>query len=345
MIEDPINDVDCLSKVTDAAMDASETEEVRDLASRFDSTRELAGWIRTLPQRNDAGDPDEGPKVSCDVPQRLRIPADDPNCVERAALFLAAGELIDPTAERQVATIDTPIGRHTFPVEDGRPIKLDPRVPRNALEAGLFRMSQLDAFEVSPFEAFEWAATIAAEPASRYHEGRERIRNAHVAFQQLLRGRQLPRNGIDDMTWALTVAEQAARAFGIRGMEIVRLGVTTLRHALRPTAARAPRNLSIRLGGFGIVPDAGTLSSLGRVGGRLGWEVGTAVLRAKLGSLGVALPVIKAVERELNREGLTLGGRAKPGPIPGSLGALTTEAMTKKTTPNAKAKAKAKPAK
>ncbi len=53
-----------------------------------------------------------------DVSQRVRIPAANPNCVERSALYLAAGEIIDPRPLRQLATIHTPIGPHTFPVEE-----------------------------------------------------------------------------------------------------------------------------------------------------------------------------------------------------------------------------------
>jgi len=333
MIADPINDVACLTKVTDLAVDAIDTEAVRNIAACHGSTRALAAWIRTLPQRNDLGEPSDGPKVDCDVPQRVRIPADTPNCVERSALFLAAGELIDPTAVRQLATIDTPIGRHTFPVEDDRPIKLDPRVPRNALEAGLFRMSEPDSFDLSPDEAFRWVSTIAAEPAARYRNGPARIRNAHAAFRKLLLRRPLPRNGIDDMTWALSVAEQAAQMFGVRGLEIVRLGATTLRHALRP--APAPRNLSIRVGGFRVSPDLGTLGNLAKVGGRIGWNIGGAVVRAKLEQLGIGQPVIREVERELNREGLSLGTLAKPPPMPGTLAALTTDAIVKKRAANA----------
>ena len=118
VIGNPINDVTCLARITDAAAEAVDTDPVRNLAMRFESMPELAAWIRSLPQRNDMGDPDDGPRVACpDVSQRVRIPAADPNCVERSALYLAAGEIIDPRPLRQLATIHTPIGPHTFPVE------------------------------------------------------------------------------------------------------------------------------------------------------------------------------------------------------------------------------------
>ena len=50
--------------------------------------------------------------------------------------------MIDPHPVRQLATLDTPVGLHTFPVENGAPVILDPRVPRNALEGGIYLHSQ-----------------------------------------------------------------------------------------------------------------------------------------------------------------------------------------------------------
>src|SRR5258707_500866 len=60
-----------------------------ELAAKSSTTAALADWIRSLPQRDDHGDKADGPKVDeCRPPQRLRLPAPDPNCVERAALYL-----------------------------------------------------------------------------------------------------------------------------------------------------------------------------------------------------------------------------------------------------------------
>ena len=78
MIGDPLNDIDCLELVTAQAESATESAAVRELAQRFGRTRNLARWIRKLPQKNDDGKSTEGPRVACDVPQRLRLPADDP---------------------------------------------------------------------------------------------------------------------------------------------------------------------------------------------------------------------------------------------------------------------------
>jgi len=49
--------------------------------------------------------------------------------------------------------------------------------------------------------------------------------------------------------------------------------------------------------------------------------------KLKLHSAGVSQPMIAAFERELNREGLTLGALAKPAPMAGSLDAMTPQAL------------------
>ena len=75
----------------------------------------LAARASPARRHRHAGD---GPKVdACAPPRRLRLPAADPNRVERAALYLALGEFLAPEPPSRLATIDTPGGRHTLPVE------------------------------------------------------------------------------------------------------------------------------------------------------------------------------------------------------------------------------------
>ena len=120
MIGLPFNDLRCLGSITEviAELVKHEDEVLAEIAAKHTTTASLAAWIRTLPQRDDQGEPEDGPKVDvCEPPQRLRIPAPDPNCLERAALYVSVAELIDAEPVRQLATLDTPIGLHTFPIE------------------------------------------------------------------------------------------------------------------------------------------------------------------------------------------------------------------------------------
>lgn len=233
MIVAPLNDVECLSELSHVADEGTRRASVSEIAARFATPAELARWIRSLPQRNDGGDPRDGPRIACDVSQRARVPAKDPNCVERSLLYLAAAELLDPRPRRALATISTPLGRHTFPVEEGRPVVLDPVVSRNALAAGLYLMqaSPQDPMPAAhPAEILSWMAEIAEEPAYRHSgaEGVARVRQAHRALGALLEGTRLPQSAHRNLRAFLAHAERAAPLFGRSGQE----GVAWIRQAL-----------------------------------------------------------------------------------------------------------------
>lgn len=83
MIASPHNDHQCLLPATEQVIAevAARTPALLELAERFDDTDELAAWFRTLPQRDDDGDPADGPKVAaCRPPQRLNFENPLPNC-------------------------------------------------------------------------------------------------------------------------------------------------------------------------------------------------------------------------------------------------------------------------
>jgi len=136
VIGQPHNDHQCLGAITDqvATLVDDRDPALVAIAEAHEDPEALADWIRSLPQRDDDGSPCDGPKVdACRPPQRLRIPADDPNCVERSAIYLGAAELLDPVPVRRLATVETPGGLHTFPTEDDVPVILDPTHSRNAI--------------------------------------------------------------------------------------------------------------------------------------------------------------------------------------------------------------------
>ncbi len=335
MIGAPVNDLTCLGEITAevAALVERRAPKLVELAAEYGSTEALAAWIRSLPQRDDNGDPDEGPKVDgCDPPQRLRIPAPDPNCVERSCLHMAVAELIDPGPVRQLATITTPVGRHTFLVENGDPVILDPAVPRNALEAGLYQMTDRHV-GLTPEEQVDWIAGIAEEPARGFRNGARRVRHARDAMRRLLRGMPLAPRLVPDVVFTLVLAEREAHLFGARGVAVQRAVMATLdaAHLAYASKAHGYRNrASVRIGRTEIRPiDLGTLGSVARVAGRVGVRVGAVAAQAALGKLGVTPELIAEVEHELNRDGLSLGPLARAsedrrlfGPVMGSLAAV-----------------------
>jgi hypothetical protein len=339
VIGKPHNDGACLGAITAevASMVERREPELVAIADEKGSVDALARWIRALPQRDDTGLPCDGPKVdACRPPQRLRVPADDPNCVERSALYVAVAELIDPTAVRRLATVDTPGGLHTFPTENGEPVILDPLQSRNCLRAGLFRARRRrngsKVAALSPTEAVDWLAELAAEPAARFTGGPRRVRNGHRALRGVLVGRPLCLVEVQDVAFLLALADREARAYGAPGPRVVKTTASAVERLDQLAAERwleraAPRNAGFKLGPLTIKPPTAVLGALARVGGRLGYQVGVEALRAKLSALGVGAPFIKSIERELNHEGLSLGALAVAAPMSGTLGAMVPQAL------------------
>jgi len=342
VIGKPHNDHECLGAVTDAVIERVEARDpaLVSLAEQFHNTDDLAAWFRTLPQRDDEGAPGDGPKVAaCRPPQRLRFDAPDPNCLERSATFSGAAELIDPQAVYRLATVETPNGLHTYPTRDGEPVILDPRQSRNALRAGLYhacRNASAGPVALTPTQAVDWIAELAMEPAERLPHGPRRVDNGHRATRAVLIGRPLCIADVKDVALMLALAEREARLWGAMGPRIVHTTAHAIDRLDRLAADRwlaersAPRNagpFSFRVGGHTIGPDVPLIGALAKVGGRLAGNVGLEALKIKLAMMGITPPVLNTVERELKREGLSLGPLASPPAILGSLSAMTPEAL------------------
>lgn len=341
MIARPHNDHECLGAVTHEVIERVEARDpaLVTLAEQFNDTDDLAAWFRTLPQRDDEGVPCDGPKVTaCRPIQRLRFDAPDPNCFERAARWTGAAELIDPEPIYRLATAETPNGLHTYPTRDGKAVVLDPRQTRNALQAGLYhacRNANAGPVALTPTQAVDWIAELAMEPAERLPNGPRRINNGHRAIRAVMIGRPLCIADVKDVALLLALAEREARLWGPMGPRIVHTTAHAVDRLDRLAADRwlakqsAPRNapLSIRVGNRTISPDIPLLGAIARIGGRLAGNVGLEALKLKLATMGITPPVLSTVERELQREGLSLGPLATPPPILGSLSAMTPEAL------------------
>lgn len=341
MIAAPHNDRACLDAITGHVIDMVELEDpmLVAIAEQHDSPETLASWIRSLPQRDDTGLPDDGPRVAaCHPPQRLRIAAEDPNCVERAATYLGAAEFLDPEPVRRLATVDTASGPHTFPTEDGEPVVLDPMQSRNALLAGVFRAEQARngnaPVAFTPAEAVDWIADLAAEPAARFVGGARRVQNGHRAIRAVLIGQPLCIADVRDVGFLLALAARESGLYGPAGRKVVETTARAVDRLDRLAAQRwisetetAPRNaFEFKIGGLRIKPDMKLLSSLGKVGGRIGAKVGLEALRVKLAAMGITGPLLESVEQEMKKEGLSLGALAKPSPM-GTLASLTPQGL------------------
>lgn len=332
MIGLPLNDYACLGPATELVAELVRTRDpvLVAKARELGTTAAIAPYIRSKPQRDDTGDPADGPRVSeCEPSQRLRIPADDPNCFERVFEAMALWALLDPKAHLQVATIRTPAGPHTMLVVDGKPVVLDPNVPRNALEAGLFQIEGT-APSMTPEEQIDWIAGIAEEPASFHRNGLRRVSNARRAMHGALGGRPVAPKELPDVAFVLTLAEREARLFGARGVAVHRavqsaLGAAELAAHARPTSGTRNARRGFRIGRYRVRPDWGTLGAVARASGRVGARAAAVAAQTALARYGVPPALLDEIERELNREGLSLGPLArasKDQPVFGSLVAL-----------------------
>jgi hypothetical protein len=363
MIAPPVNDEDCLEPISDVVQQVIESNDpaVLALVHQYPTTEAFAEYIRSLPQRDDLGHPDDGPKVrACRPPQRLRIPAPDPNCVERSALWLVGAEILDPRPVRQLVTIETPWGMHTMPAEQNRAVILDPQLPRNAVCGALFAAFPA-RFPMTITEGADWLTTIAVRRA--HVDGTlDRVHNGREAMHSILARYIVSAQDLEDVSYTLQLAREEAPRWGARAPALVEEIIAALRsrvprrvgagepsrcpdleprgyaHQRTPMCGQrggeidAPRNLSLRIGGMNLVPDKALLGALAKIGIRYGAAAAAPVVMAKL---GIPIAALGIIEGELNREGKSLGSvfGSAAKPLFPSLGTLPSIRNASPTVP------------
>lgn len=194
---------------------------------------------------------------------------------------------------------------------------------------------------LTPEQAVDWLAELAMAPAERFRDGCRRVRNGHQAMRGVLVFRPICVADVRDVALLLALAEREAQRYGMPGLRIVHSTARAIDAldriaAERWMAERSSGNASdtrnrnpfeLRFGDYTMSPNIPLLGSLARIGGRIAGNVGLEALKLKLATLGVTPPVLNSLERELNREGLSLGPLATPPSMLGSLSAMTPEAL------------------
>jgi len=329
MIGTPFNDVPCLGAISEigATMVAEQNPVLLELARQHPTIPKLIDYLRSLPQRDDVADPEDGPRVhECIPDQRVRIAEElfdseegpDPNCVERAIVFVSVAELIAPQHTYQLATVDTPIGLHTFPLMDGKAIVLDPRVTQDCLNCGV-ALNTPGPVGIEPRNAIAWVVDMATQDLGQLRNGPSQLYLGKNAIRRLIDEGEVPaRREVDAMGFLFALAERAAGRYGARAIGIVRTVTRALADVLDAVLAR--RNAHINLGGLKFdTPNwlddtAGALS-------HVGVDVGSAVLRHKLDALDLAglvglsggtAGILGLLESELGKKGRTMGSLAQP---------------------------------
>jgi len=339
------NDTTCL---TAASEQAAELVELRDpllveYAQPFRTTHQAYEHIRSLPQRNDEGAPGDGPKLlACEPVQRLRIPAPDPNCFERAVLGMILGELLDPHPVRQLATLEFPWGRHTILLENGYPVVLDPKVSLADIEQGMAsglasnapeevepetvlidepaqerpkRTRKRNRVAVDVYDALEYTTQLGEQATRDHRNGPRAAWVARNAIRSLLETRTPPTDPqtVDTLHWFFHQAETLAHTYGRRALSIVKTTAAAIWDLVDDILAEQEqhqRNLSFNLNGSHYtVPN--WLSDAAGTAGKIGLDLGAAYVRPYVLAAGVTQEMLGLVEQELNSEGYSLGPLSK----------------------------------
>lgn len=185
---------------------------------------------------------------------------------------------------------------------------------------------------LTPAQAIDWIASLAMVRADRVVGGSRRIGNGHRAMRGVLVLQPICVADARDVALVLALAEREARRSGIGDLKVVHSTARALDRLDQLAAERAttPRNnplASLAISALGSREIQELVGGLARVAGRIAGGIGLEAAKVKLASVGVNAPVLNAFEKELNREGLTLGELAKPSPMVGSLDAMTPQAL------------------
>ena len=228
MITEPVNDTAFLKLVHTQARADSRHPVFVDFARAFKSPEEIAAFLRTRPYRPDRGDPEDGPRIGERPSQRLRRLPWELNCVEGTGAYLSLAEGLDPDTRRSSATVRLRAGYHTFPVERGRPVILDPISPRNALDAGLYHCT---ADKRQLRKPVRWALGIARHARCSPCE-QVRVRNGIDQLTDSVVNRR-PIARFDQLATALALAESEAMLWGPDGQHAYAMAEREIRDYLQ----------------------------------------------------------------------------------------------------------------
>ena len=187
---------------------------------------------------------------------------------------------------------------------------------------------------LTPTQAIDWIADLARAGVERMPGIVRHVNRGHRAMRAALLMLPICVADAQAVALVLALAEREARAYGMPALKVVH----STAHALDAIDQFVAEGTTVPTRNFnplaslalGVLNDNDLQSWLGavtRVGGRILGGAGIEVLKSQLASVGVSQPILSAFEKELNREGLTLGALSKPSPMPGSLDAMTPQAI------------------
>jgi len=187
---------------------------------------------------------------------------------------------------------------------------------------------------LTPAQAIDWIADLARARIEPLPGMARHVNRGHRAMRAVLLMLPICVADAQAVALVLALAEREARSYGMPALKVVHSTARALdaidrlaaEHTTEQTRNFAPL-ASLALGMLNNKDVQSWLGAVTRVGGRVLGGAGVEVLKSQLASVGVSQPVLSAFEKELNRDGLTLGALSKPSPMPGSLDAMTPQAL------------------
>lgn len=187
---------------------------------------------------------------------------------------------------------------------------------------------------LTPTQAIDWIADLARTRVEPLPGMARHVNRGHRAMRAALLMLPICVADAQAVALVLALAEREARSYGMPAVKVVHSTARALdaidrvaaEHQTTSTRNFAPL-ASLALGMLNNKDVQSWLGAVTRVGGRVLGGAGVEVLKSQLASVGVSQPILSAFEKELNREGLTLGAISKPSPMPGSLDAMTPQAL------------------
>lgn len=186
---------------------------------------------------------------------------------------------------------------------------------------------------LTPAQAIDWIADLARTRVDASPRMLRHVNRGHRAMRAVLLMMPICAPDAQFVALVLALAEREARSYGMPAIKVVHSTARAIDSIDRVAAERsaAQRNfnplVSLALGALNDKEIQKWLGAVTRVGGRVLGGAGVEVLKSQLASVGVSQPILSAFEKELNHEGLTLGALSKPSPMPGSLDAMTPQAL------------------
>lgn len=250
MILPPLNDRECLDLLHEEVRRRVRHPVYVGLAQAFHTPEEIAAFIRSRPLELDHGSPLDGPRLACIPSQRLRHLPEGINCFESTAMYMPLAEIIDPSTPRTSCTIRVGRGYHTFPVDQGQAVILDPELPpRNAMDAGIYTCQRRNGLRPTILQAGEarpWLLRVAAN-AARTPIERTAVRTAvHALNRSLYHGEPLV--DLHALATAIALAETEAPLWGEDGTHALAHATCSLRNLQQRIDLGAFAGLARRIG-------------------------------------------------------------------------------------------------